>query len=168
MSDLGEASKSAGKPTIAGKVEARLRHDILNGLLAPGARLNLDKLREAMDVGLSPLREAVTRLVSDGLVEVEAQRGYSVTPISIKNLEEVSALRAELEPFALKLSIANGGIDWETAVMASLYRVNRTERDPDDAASRAAWEAANNAFHRTLIERCDMPLLLKVHGSLSI
>jgi DNA-binding GntR family transcriptional regulator len=158
--------RSAGKPTLAGQIEAQLRHEILHGALAPGARLNLDKLRISMDVGLSPLREAVTRLVTEGLIEAEAQRGYTVTPISVANLDEVCALRLELEPYALRKSIENGGIEWEAAVMGALHRLNKTERIPGDPASLANWEAANNAFHLTLIERCDMPLLIKMYKSL--
>jgi DNA-binding GntR family transcriptional regulator len=75
-------------------------------------------------------------------------------------------LRLELEPYALRKSIENGGLDWETAVMGALYRLNKTDRTPGDAASLARWEAANNAFHLTLIERCDMPLLIKMYKSL--
>ncbi|HMQ95009.1 MAG TPA: GntR family transcriptional regulator [Amaricoccus sp.] len=164
--DLDAVVKPASKPTIAGRIEARLRHDILHGILKPGARLNLDRLRETMDVGLSPLREAVTRLVADGLIEVAAQRGYTVTPISVGNLNEVSALRIELEPYALRRSIANGGLDWEISVMAALYRLNKTDRIAGDGASLAKWEAANNAFHLALIERCDMPLLMKMYRTL--
>lgn len=166
MSVMDLSGKSAGKPTIAGQIEAELRHDILHGILVPGAKLNLDKLRAARDVGLSPLREAVTRLVAEGLIEVEAQRGYSIAPISVANLDEVCALRLELEPYALRKSIENGGLDWETAVMGALYRLNRTDRIPGDAASLANWEAANNAFHLALVERCDMPLLIKIYKSL--
>ncbi|GLT10751.1 GntR family transcriptional regulator [Sulfitobacter sp. G21635-S1] len=166
MSAVEPNAKAASKPTIAAQVVAKLRHDILHGILAPGAKLNLDKLRESMDVGLSPLREAVTRLVVEGLIEAEAQRGYTVASISVSNLDEVCALRLELEPYALRKSIENGGLDWETAVMGALYRLNKTDRTPGDAASLARWEAANNAFHLTLIERCDMPLLIKMYKSL--
>ncbi|MFD1797876.1 GntR family transcriptional regulator [Paracoccus aurantiacus] len=166
MASLDLTFENSGKPTIAGTVEARLRQQILHGILAPGARLNLDRLKEEMGVGLSPLREAVTRLVSDGLIEVAAQRGYRVAPISVANLDEINALRVELEPYALRRSIANGDLDWESAVMAALYRLNRTERVPGDGQSLAAWELANNAFHMTLIERCNMPLLMKMHHTL--
>lgn len=157
---------TSGKATIAGQIEAALRQDILHGTLAPGARLNLDSLRKRMAVGLSPLREAVTRLVSAGLVEVVPQKGYTVTPISLANLNEVSALRIELEPYALRKSIENGGLDWESRVMGALHRLNRTDRIPGNADSLAEWEAANNAFHRLLIQRCDMPLLLNIHHAL--
>ena len=166
MSVVDLNAKLPGKPTIAGQIEAQLRHDILHGILAPGAKLNLDKLRISMGVGLSPLREAVTRLVSEGLIEVEAQRGYRVVPISVANLEEVCALRLELEPYALRKSIEKGGLDWEAAVMGALYRLNKTDRIPGDPASLANWEAANNAFHLTLIERCGMPLLIKMYKQL--
>lgn len=166
MSVLDLIAKPAGKPTLAGQIEAQLRHDILHGTLAPGAKLNLDKLRISMDVGLSPLREAVTRLVSEGLIEAEAQRGYTVTPISVANLDEVCALRLELEPYALRKSIEKGGLDWEAAVMGALHRLNRTARVPGDPLSLANWEAANNAFHLTLVERCGMPLLIKMYKSL--
>lgn len=166
MTTMMSTTNLPGKPTIAAKVEAKLRHDILHGLIRPGARLNLDALRAEMGVGLTPLREAVMRLVSDGLIEAEPQKGYSVTPISTANLDEVSALRLEIEPYALRRSIANGGLDWETSVMAALYRLNRTERAPGDAKSLADWEAANNNFHFALIARCDMPLLIKIYRSL--
>lgn len=166
MAEMDLLKRPAGKATIADRIEGTLRNDILHGKLAPGTRLNLDSLRVQMDVGLSPLREAVTRLVAAGLVEVATHKGYTVTPISLANLNEVAALRIELEPYALRQSIANGGLDWEAKVMGALHRLNRTDRIPGDAGSLAAWEAANNAFHLALIQRCDMPLLLKIHHAL--
>ncbi|WP_181389510.1 GntR family transcriptional regulator [Pseudoprimorskyibacter insulae] len=154
------------KQTIAAQIEARLRHDILHGVLAPGSKLNLDRLRESMAVGLSPLREAVNRLVATGLVESEAMKGYTVTPISVANLDEVAALRIELEPYALRRSMENGGLDWEAGVMGALHRLNHTDRIHGDPASLSDWEAANNAFHEALIARCDMPLLIKMYHQL--
>lgn len=154
------------KRTRAEDIEVRLRHDILHGILKPGEKLNLDRLREAMGIGLSPLREAINRLVATGLVESEAMKGYTVTPISVANLDEVAALRIELEPYALRCAMKNGGLEWEAAVMGALHRLNHTLRVPGDPASLAQWEAANNAFHETLIGRCDMPLLMKMYHQL--
>jgi GntR family carbon starvation induced transcriptional regulator len=162
----GRVSDMQGRPTLAGSVEAMLRDDILRGVLAPGSKLNLDRLREKLGVGLSPLREAVNRLVSDGLILAEAQKGYTVTPISLANLDEVCDLRLELEPYALRRSIERGGLDWESEVIGALHRLKRTERVAGDPASREAWEAANNVFHLALVSRCDMPILLKMYHSL--
>lgn len=155
-----------GKPTLAGQIREALRKRILGGALEPGERLNLDALKQEYSISLSSLREAVTQLSSDGLIETQAQRGYRVAPISLANLDEVTCLRAELEPLALRLAMRNGGLDWETDVMGNLYRLNHTVRRPDDPGSVAAWEDAHNKFHVALIDRCDMPLLMKFHGIL--
>jgi DNA-binding GntR family transcriptional regulator len=160
------ARQAAQGRTIAGRLADEMRAQILAGTLAPGARLNLDRMRDEMSVSVSSLREAVTRLVADGLVTVEEQRGYRVAPVSLADLDEITALRMELEPLALRAAIRNGGLDWETDVMAALYRLNRTDRRAGDPDSVEAWETAHNAFHRALIDRCDMPLLMRFHGML--
>lgn len=163
MANDAKPMPRSGKPTISGQVSEDLRTRIVAGNLEPGGKLNLDALRSEYSVSLSSLREAITRLAADGLIETEEQRGYRVAPISMENLDEVTQLRMELEPLALRRAIRNGGLDWETGVMASLYRLNHTERRPSDPASLAAWETAHNAFHDALIDRCDMPVLRKFH-----
>ncbi|MDZ4136741.1 MAG: GntR family transcriptional regulator [Paracoccaceae bacterium] len=153
-------SQPPRKETISSRISALLRESILRGDLAPGAKINLDRLRAAHDVSISPLREAVSRLVSDGLVEFEDQRGYRVTPVSLDNLAEVTRLRTELEALALDASIQTGDLEWESDVMRALYRLNRTERDGTRPETIEAWEAAHTDFHLSLIRGCNMPLLL--------
>jgi GntR family transcriptional regulator, carbon starvation induced regulator len=145
------------KETISSRVAADLRDAILRGDLAPGSKINLDRLRAAHDASISPLREAVARLVADGLVLFEDQKGYRVAPVSLADLAEVTRLRATLEGLALEASIATGDLDWESDVMRALYRLNRTPRNPDTAEP---WEAAHAAFHMALIRGCGMPLLM--------
>lgn len=84
---MNQAGNADGrKPTLAGRVPLELRRAILNGQLQPGEKINLDRMREDFDVSVSPIREAVSRLVADGLVEFEDQRGFRVAPISLENL----------------------------------------------------------------------------------
>jgi GntR family transcriptional regulator, carbon starvation induced regulator len=149
------------KETISSRVAADLRDAILRGDLAPGSKINLDRLRAAHDASISPLREAVARLVADGLVEFEDQKGYRVAPVSLSDLAEVTRLRATLEGMALEASIVAGDLDWESDVMRALYRLNRTPRDTTEA-----WEAAHSAYHAALIGGCGMPLLLRFCGLL--
>ncbi|MCB1341277.1 MAG: GntR family transcriptional regulator [Pseudooceanicola sp.] len=161
MAAFDHSQAKTTKPTLAGQLADRLRAEILEGRLEPGARLNLDRLREGFGVSVSSLREAVTRLVADGLIVAEEQKGYSIAPVSLANLAEITRLRIELEPVALKSAIALGTLDWETDVMAALYRLNRTDRSPGDRDSVETWESAHNAYHRALIDACAMPLLLR-------
>ena len=129
--------------------------------MAPGSKINLDRLRTSYDISLSPLREALSRLVADGLVELEDLRGYRVAPVSTSNLAEVTRLRVEFESLALQHSIEQGDLEWESDVMRSLYRLNRIERNPAGPESLEAWEEAHNDYHRQLIQGCGMPLLLR-------
>ena len=67
----------------------RLREDIIRGTLLPAAKLRIDALRQSYGLGASALREALSRLVADGLVETEGQRGFWVTPFSREELYAV-------------------------------------------------------------------------------
>nr|WP_304504907.1 GntR family transcriptional regulator [Defluviimonas sediminis] len=131
-----------------------IRQAILSGEMEPGSRVNLDRLRERFGVSLSPVREAVARLVHAGLVEFEDQRGYRVAQVSADNLAEVTRLRAELESLAAGLAAERAGLDWEGEVMAALHRLNRV--DPADAFG---WDAAHATFHHTLVGGAGMPIL---------
>lgn len=146
------------KATRASRVAEDLRRSILRGELAPGEKVNLDRLRAQFGVSLSPLREAISRLATVGLIQSEDRRGFRIAPVSAANLAEVTRLRADLESLALGYAVERAGIDWESAVLGALHRLNRVARDP--ATTGDAWEAAHSAFHLALIEGCGMPVLI--------
>jgi len=68
---------------VAEAAYSRLRSDILGGELLPGMKLKLDALRERYDVSVNTLRETLSRLAADGLVEAEGQRGFTVIPATL-------------------------------------------------------------------------------------
>lgn len=144
------------KETISSRLSAALRQDILRGDLAPGSHINLDRLRAAHDVSISPLREAVARLAAEGLVEFEDQKGFRVAPVSAADLDEVTRMRALLEGMAVEVSVTRGTLDWESEVMRALHVLDHTPHAPAEP-----WEEAHAAFHRALIGGCAMPLLLR-------
>lgn len=147
----------ARKETLSSRIVADLRTQIVRGTLAPGEKINLDRLRAAQDVSISPLREAMSRLVADGLVAFEDQRGYSVTPVSEAGLAEITRLRVTLEAMALRGAIAAGDLEWESRVMGALYRLRTAPRATGDTAQ---WETAHTEFHMALLRGAPMPLLL--------
>jgi DNA-binding GntR family transcriptional regulator len=149
-----------GKNTIASQLVDRLREAIVCGQLEAGAKINLERARESFAVSLSPLREALARLISDGLVLFEDNRGYRVAPVSLSNLEEITQLREEFETLALGQAIAVADARWEGDVMRALHCLNRTPRDAAVPETLERWEALHREFHLTLIAGCRMPLLL--------
>lgn len=160
---IQRAGVSAGddeKPTKASRLVDRLREAILSGQLRPGTKINLDGLRHELNVSLSPLREALARLIAVRLVELHNNRGYTVAPVSAHNLAEITRLRVEFESLALSAAMERGDVAWESEVMRALHRMNRTNRHAGDPRTLEAWEHAHRDFHLTLLAGCGMPLLL--------
>lgn len=155
-----QAFPDDGKNTIASQLASRLREAIISGALEAGSKINLDRAKQSFNVSLSPLREALARLISDGLVEFEDNRGYRVSPVSLGNLEEITSLREEFETYALREAMRVGDVEWESNVMRALHRLNRTERDAARPQTLEQWEAVHRDFHLTLISGCGKPLLL--------
>lgn len=154
------------KATRASKLVDILRTSILGGGLRPGEKVSLDQLREFHRVSLSPLREAVSRLVSTGLIEMEDQRGYRVAPVSVENLKEVITLRTMLEVQALRESILHANLDWESAVMGSLHRLTRAISNASDPAKRAQLIEAQADLHAALAANCRMPMTIDLCRSI--
>lgn len=142
--------------TLTENAYIALRHDIVRGLHAPGQPLRLEDLRKRYDMGFSPLREALSRLQSEGLVHLAPLRGFTVATLSLSEMWETVNLRILIENEALKLSIANGDDAWESGIVAALHAlVLQTERKPA-ADDPALWELEDrhHKFHRQLVSAC--------------
>ena len=85
--------------TVEQVVYTRLRRSILDGSLAPGARLRYRQLAEQFGVSVTPVRVALKELAGEGLVELRPHAGASVSALSVEELEEVLLTRTSLEPF---------------------------------------------------------------------
>jgi len=141
----------------------RLRDDIISGTLAPSEKLRIEHLRQRYGLGASALREALSRLVSDGLAECEAQRGYWVSPVSRAELADITATRKVIEVAALRQSIELGTLEWEGRVVAARHSLERVETSMVEATREVimGWERANRAFHMALISGCPSRWLLR-------
>jgi DNA-binding GntR family transcriptional regulator len=152
--------------TRSSSIAGQLREAIASGSIPPGTKLRLDDLRASYGVSLSPVREALSRLTAEGFVVLEDQRGYKVAPVSEGHLEEVTKLRAVVETYALRESIAAGDDDWESGIVARLYRLNKLGQSGAGAGNVQAWESAHRELHQHLIAACGMPLLLQFSSTL--
>lgn len=148
--------------TMASIVYDRMRNDILSGDLGPGARLRAQFLRQRYEVGNSPVREALNRLSSDGLVVREDQKGFRVSAVSKDDMLELAKTRSWIEEIALTQSIALGDVEWEEALVLAFHRLSRAIRNSDatDYAQDANWEQCHRAFHMALIGACGSRWLL--------
>ncbi len=141
----------------------RIRLDILHGELFPGEKLQIEAISERYGIGAVPVREALNRLSSEGLVERKSHRGFHVAAISMTELEELVKTRIWLETLALTESIRNGDEAWEDDLVVSCHRLARTQRRLPEAAGREVsqeWEERHKEFHMLLVDRCGSAWLL--------
>ncbi|WP_346767808.1 FCD domain-containing protein [Knoellia koreensis] len=145
-------------------IHAQLRAEVLGGIFEPGERLKFAALAERYGASVSVLREALTRLVEQGLVTAETNVGFRVMPVSIEDLRDLTATRIDIESLALRYSIERGGVEWESDLVACHHRLERTPMLTDDAPVRISddWEAAHAAYHSALIAGCESPRLLSI------
>jgi DNA-binding GntR family transcriptional regulator len=90
---------------LAERTYARLREDIITIRLAPGTLLRETELMRWLDVGRTPVREAMQRLQRDGFVVVIARRGTFVSKIDISDLTAIYEARARIESWATRLAV---------------------------------------------------------------
>ncbi len=148
--------------TLASAVRDRLRADILGGKLEPGRKLRIEFLCKQYNTGHIPIREALNRLSSDGLVDRQDQRGFRVVSISATDLEELTKTRCWLEGLALSESIAARTPAWEEGVVIAYHRLSRAPRSmsPKVYRENPEWESLHRAFHLSLISVCGSRWLL--------
>jgi GntR family transcriptional regulator, carbon starvation induced regulator len=141
------------KETLASIVYDRLRKDIISVAVPPGEKLHIRSLCERFEVGLSPVREALSRLSTEGLVAQNDHRGFTVAPISEADLVDLTRARSWLNEIAIRKSIEHGNAAWEESVVLSFHRLFRTPRfAPGVETERSeAWEIAHRNFHTSLI-----------------
>lgn len=147
----------------------RIRRDILNGVLFPDERLQIDTVSQRYAIGAVPIREALNRLSTEGLVERRSHRGFCVAPISLADLSELVQTRIWVETLALRQSIANINEAQEEALIISCHRLAKTQRQmPVDAGKDESeeWERLHKTFHMLLIDRCGSSLLLEFCSNL--
>lgn len=146
-----------------------LRQEILLGELAPNERLRVADLEERFQLGLTPIREALARLTSEGLVSMEARRGARVIETSETELADLTRTRREIERLCLTDSIQHGDAAWEAEVIAALHMLQRTPL-PDftnHGALASVWEAQHRRFHNALVGACTSAWLLRFWNQLA-
>ena len=151
-----------GPRSLTSAVQERLRADILATRLLPGQKLHIAGLAKQFSVSLAAVREALSRLVADGLVQASDQRGFRVSPVSLADLADVTQTRIDIEGLALRRSIERGGPDWLASVETAFAALKAVPyRYPDDPTVHyEEWVIRHRVFHRALVNACGSQWLL--------
>ncbi|MDS7594499.1 GntR family transcriptional regulator [Agrobacterium tumefaciens] len=100
------SSEKRGK-SLTEQAYAILRERVITGELAPGVDVSEPELAEGLQMSKTPVREALARLCVEGLMEAFPRRGYRVTPVTLKDMNDLFAVRGSLEGTAAALAAQN-------------------------------------------------------------
>jgi DNA-binding GntR family transcriptional regulator len=156
-----------GFRSLTAGVAKALKNDIVRGAHLPNAKLRIAQLAEFYGVSPGAVREALSRLVSEGLVEFNEQRGFRAAPVSEADLIDITRTRVTIECEALRAAMRNGTLEWEREVMDSVRKLNRAplfKRGAD--VVDGGWALLHRKFHRTLLAPCGSEWLLRFQATL--
>ena len=140
---FGERLADERPRSLTSAVQERLRADILSTRLLPGQKLHIAGLAKQFSVSLAAVREALSRLVADGLVQASDQRGFRVSPVSPADLRDVTQTRVDIEGLALRRSIERGDQEWlssvETQFRSALRRAVHLSGRSRPITTRNGW-----------------------------
>ncbi len=141
-----------------------LRQAIVTSQLRPGARLNVDDLAGQLGVSLTPVRGAVQRLATEGLVEIRPRSGTFVASLTLQDVEETFQIRAALEGLAAELAaraLTPQDIRQLKNLLKDLRKPIRVERDKEE------HERLNSEFHQVIVGASGNRRLQELYSSLN-
>lgn len=141
-----------------------LKKGIIRGDFKPGEKLRIAKLKDILNAGPTPIREALSRLVSTGLIYAEDNRGFYVSKVSENEVRDIYSTFLKIEILALTQAIELGETDWEASILSALHKLSTVEKSSSPNIDQ--WMLLNYQFHLALISGCGSPCLLKVREDL--
>jgi DNA-binding GntR family transcriptional regulator len=154
------------RSVLADGVYELVKAKLMDNVVEPGARLSIDALSRDLSVSATPIREALARLESDGLVVKRAHRGYTAAPrIDAQAFDELFRVRLLLEPAGASWA-AQAASAKQIAAMEDLIAAMTSPVTGDSYESYRAFAAQDAAFHLALAEASAVRLLAEILGRL--
>ena len=171
--DPMELVKPRTSSSLTHEVYERLRDEVLSGGVRPGQKLKIHELVEQLGANQGAVREALSRLASEGLVTAEPQRGFRARPISRAELLDLTHVRIGIEGQCLVRAIAVGDARWEWELMAAYRELSKTPEKALVGDARhpqlrmtESWSQSHGRYHEALVGACDSPWLLRLRAQL--
>ena len=151
----GTEPSTASRPSLTDRAYLELRRRIITGAMKPGRETSELELAAEMAMSKTPVREALARLAVEGLVEAFPRRGYRVTSITLKDMNDLFAVRAALEGAAAALAALNVTED----ALGRLDALADASYVPGETRSTQTFIKANEDFHSAIAQASRNPRL---------
>ena len=143
-----------------------LKNDIIRGVYQPDEKLRMSLLTSRYELGVGPLREALSQLVAERLVTVVNQKGYRVAPMSEQELLDIFDARANMEAMLVSLAIERGDDAWEAEILARAHMLSKLEAIDASEQMLDEWDQRHQAFHSAIVAGCGSQYLLQMRERL--
>lgn len=144
------------------KVYEQIRRAIVTCELAPGAHLSEATLAQWIETSKTPVREALTSLVQDGLVEYIPNRGFTVAQITLKDIQEIFEVRLYFETILFQLAIKS----ITESELQKLEALNKEQYDWNDPDATDRCVEDNTEFHLTIAKASHSSRLIRYYKTL--
>jgi DNA-binding GntR family transcriptional regulator len=158
MSNTGPSFSSMSAQDRQRAIVSEIRHQILSGQLLPGDRLVQNDLAIRFSVSRTPIREALSELKQEGLVDFSSYKGASVAKVSIENLVDIYTVRIALESHASFLSTQNSNDKLIKELSEKMEQMGKAFRENDFEQ----LVKSHNEFHLTVYRSAETPLLYEL------
>jgi DNA-binding GntR family transcriptional regulator len=145
--------------TFASMVGERIRSNIIEGVLPPGTQLNEVELAAAFGVSRGPVREALQRLIQEGLLRSEPHRGVFVPVMTPEDVDDIYLVREAMETAAVRR------IAGTSRAVSSYKTLDKVVRAMETAEKADDWNTVANRdldFHTALVAAADSPRLVRM------
>lgn len=155
---------------ITERAYVQLKSDLIACRLPPGKRITISQVQREFGLSQASVREALSRLTAEGLVETERNAGFRATPIISKGFRELAEASIVIEIPCLRSAIEHGDLNWEGQLMANLHvstkLLKQTQRDNDVDLDN--YTANRAEFYDVLLAPCQNQWLLSAWKQLYI
>jgi DNA-binding GntR family transcriptional regulator len=146
-------NKGLSRYVLADEIYAVLKEKILNHDISPGEKINIDRLGRDLEVSNIPIRESLSRLSAEGLVETIPFKGMFVAKLSLRELEEIFEIRMELERLALRKAASRIPSERLEALEQDMRNRKGSEIADSDERIRFISEM-NEELHGLILKHC--------------
>ncbi len=148
--------KKLKKDMLSELVYERIKLMIHDGIIIPGQKILRRDIAKMLDVSLTPVREAVNRLVGEGFIEQKSREGFFMKTFTYEDLKELFAVRAALEGVAVRICIEQ--LKDDKMKELTLFFEDFSPPIPDNSISQ--YLKVDQAFHKKIIQLCGNSLII--------
>ena len=142
--------------TLSAPIYHELTEQLISGAYEPGQRLKLNELAEQTGTSVSPVREALIRLVAEDSVEMSSLRAFAVPVLSSSRFSQILSMRLALEGLAVEKATDNV----TQSDVEELSKLHAKFVSAEAEQERAEAQSLNRKIHFMIYERADMPMLM--------